>query len=215
MPITSYQYQQPRSVIDASGVNSLYTAVEDATDGTTGRIDDENTRFEAFNRNHFKDSPNFTDSYMDVDNVETGYDPSFTGVWTDFWNFPINLTVGSNEVLRIQFNPLVTTTERQNTAAPAVRANSAFYIQLYVRSGGVDIPVNAPFGYNTICAGDGNTGTSSNKTLFFERLPLSAFFIPQISTAITNIKAKIYFDDGANYKVNFRYLYGVAILHKY
>ena len=80
MPITSYQYQQPRSVIDASGVNSLYTAVEDATDGTTGRIDDENTSFEAFNRNHFKDSPNFTDSYMDVDNVETGYDPSFTGV---------------------------------------------------------------------------------------------------------------------------------------
>ncbi len=215
MPITSFTYQETRSTIDATGLNSLFANIEDSTDNN--KIDESNTRSEALNRNHFleEDPPNVTGYHFEIGPETYGYNPAQTGVWTDVWNAPVTRTIGTNEVLRIQWNPLVTITERQNTNAPAVRAASAFYIQFYVRSAGIDIPVSAPFGYNSICAGDGNTGISQNKTLFYERLPLSTLYLAQVPTAITNIKAKIYFDDAANYSVQFKWLYGIWIHHKY
>lgn len=217
MSQTKYTYQDTRATITAAGLNSLYQNVEDMTDGTNGRIDDENCRTEAFNRNHFQqdDGPNKADDFLSAGSVALGYNAAYTGVFTTFWTWNTNVTVGVNEVLRVQFNPLVTLTERQNTASVVVRANSAFYVQLFVTIAGVDTAICAPFGYNSIQAGDGNTGSIQSKTLFYERLPLTALFIPTVSTAITSIKAKIYFDDGANFKTTMQFLYGLYVLHRY
>jgi len=217
MSQTKFTYQNTRAVITASGLNSLFQNLEDATDGTIGKIDPDNVRTEGFNRNHFKNSasPNLSDDEIETDEEEYGFNGALTGVWTTIWDKPVNLTIGANEVLRVHFNPLVTLTERQNTASVIVRANSAFYIQHYITVGGVDVAINAPFGYNTIVAGDGNTGNSANKTLFYERLPSFSIFMPNVQTVVTSIKTKIYFDDAANYKVTFKWLYGLYVHHKY
>jgi len=217
MSQTKYTYQNTRATITAAGLNSLFENMENMTDGTDGRIDDENCRTEAFNRNHFQqdEGPNKADDFVSADEVVLGYNGAYTGVFTTFWTWNTNVTVGANEVFRVQFNPLVTLTERQNTASVVVRANSAFYVQLYITVGGSDVAICAPFGYNSIQAGDGNTGTIDSKTLFYERLPLTAIFMPTITTAITAIKAKIYFDDGANFKTTMQFLYGMYVHHKY
>lgn len=217
MSQTKYTYQDTRATITAAGLNSLYQNVEDMTDGTAGRIDEQNCRTEAFNRNHFQqdEGPNEADSFFSSGEVALGYDAAYTGVFTTFWTWNTNVTVGANEVLRVQFNPLVTLTERQGTASVVVRANSAFYVQLFVRIAGVDTAICAPFGYNSIQAGDGNTGSIQSKTLFYERLPLTGIFMPTVSTAITSIKAKIYFDDGTNFKTTMKFLYGLYVLHRY
>jgi hypothetical protein len=217
MSTAKFTYQGIRSTITAAGVNSPFDSLADATDGTLGRIDPSNTRTEAFNRNHIKTAgaPNLSADELESPEVLYGNDAAFTGVWTDIWIQPVAFTVAANEVLRVHFNPLVTVTDRTGTASVVVRANSAFYLQAYVTIGGVDVPIGLPFGYNSICAGDGNTGTSDNKTLFYERLPFSAIWMPNISTAITNIKIKIYFDDGANFAVSMKFRYGLYIHHKY
>ena len=216
MAQTKYTYQDIRSTITDTGLNSLFQNVQNATNGVDGKIDEENTRTEAFNRNHIKETgPNYTNDYIDTTPEKWGYDAGLTGVWTTIWTFPIALTIAANEVLRVEWNPLITLSERQNTASVVVRANSAFYIQLYITTGGADVPISEAFGYNTIVAGDGNTGTSGNKTLFYERIPLSALFLPVGSTAITAVKAKIYFDDGANYRYEIANKYGLVAHHKY
>lgn len=217
MAQTKYTYQDTRSTITASGLNSLFQNVQDGTSGVVGKIDEQNTRTEAFDRNHFKKtaSPNLANDYFDNAAVEWGFNAGLTGVWTTIWNFPINITVGGNEALRVEWNPRINLSYVQGTASVVVRANSAFYIQFYITTGGVDVPICAPFGYNTICAGDGNTGTSDNKTLFYERIPLSTVFMPLGQTVITNVKAKIYFDDGANYKYEIDSKYGLVVHHKY
>jgi len=217
MSTAKFTYQGVRSTITAAGVNSPFEQLADATDGTLGRIDPSNVRGEAFNRNHIKatGAPNLSDDELESPEVLYGNDAAFTGVWTDIWVQPVAFTVAQNEVLRVHFNPLVTVTDRTGTASVVVRANSAFYLQAYVTINGVDAPIGLPFGYNSICAGDGNTGTSDNKTLFYERLPFSAIWMPNISTAITNIKIKIYFDDGADFAVSMKFRYGLYIHHRY
>jgi len=217
MSTAKFTYQGIRSTITASGVNSPFDSLADATDGTLGRIDPLNTRTEAFNRNHIKTAgaPNLSADELESPEVLYGGDPAFTGVFTDIWVQPVAFTVTENEVLRVHFNPLVTLTARSGTGSVVVRANSAFYLRAFVTIGGVDTAIGAPFGYNSICAGDGNTGTSDNKTLFYERLPFSAVWIPNVSTAITNIKIKIYFDDATNFAVSMKFRYGLYVHHKY
>lgn len=217
MSTAKFTYQKIRSTITAAGVNSPFDSLADATDGTLGRIDPSNTRTEAFNRNHIKGtgSPNISADELEALEVKYGDDPAQTGVFTDVWVQPAAFTVAQNEVLRVHFNPLVTLTEAAGTASVVVRASSAFYLRAYVTIGGVDTPIGAPFGYNSIVAGDGNTGTSGNKTLFYERLPFSAIWMPNISTAITAIKIKIYFDDATNFAVSMKFKYGLYVHHKY
>jgi len=217
MGTTTYTFQNTRATITAPGLNSLFENVEQMTNGIAGRIDEANCRTEAFNRNHFKDtaSPNIPDSYFDNELEVIGFDPALTGVFTTIWTWPLAITIGANEALRVEWNPIVTVSDHRNMPSVVVRANSAFYIRLFATIGGVDTPICAPFGYNTIVAGDGNTGFSDNKTLFYERLPLSAMFMPTITTAITAIKAKIYFDDGDSYRYTFSSKYGIAVHHKF
>ena len=217
MSTAKFTYQGIRSTITAAGVNSPFDSLADATDGTLGRIDPLNTRGEAFNRNHIKTAgaPNLSADELEAAEVLYGADPAQTGVFTDIWIQPVAFTVAANEVLRVHFNPLVTLTARSGTGSVIVRANSAFYLRAFVTIAGVDTAIGAPFGYNSICAGDGNTGTSDNKTLFYERLPLSAIWMPTVSTAITNIKIKIYFDDATNFAVSMKFRYGLYVHHKY
>lgn len=217
MAQTKYDYQDTRTPITSTGLNSLFQNIQNATNGVDGKIDEQNTRTEAFNRNHFKDgaTPNVASFFYDPTPVEWGYNAGLTGTWTTIWNYPIAITVAGNEALRIEWNPMINLSFVQGTASVVVRANSAFYIQFYLTIGGVDTPIAAPFGYNTICAGDGNTGTSDNKTLFYERIPLSTIFMPVGTTFITAVKAKIYFDDGANYKYEIANKYGIVVHHKY
>lgn len=217
MSTAKFTYQGIRSTITAAGVNSPFDSLADATDGTLGRIDPLNTRGEAFNRNHIKTAgaPNLSADELEAAEVLYGGDPAQTGVFTDIWIQPVAFTVAANEVLRVHFNPLVTLTARSGTGSVIVRANSAFYLRAFVTIAGVDTAIGAPFGYNSICAGDGNTGTSDNKTLFYERLPLSAIWMPTVSTAITNIKIKIYFDDATNFAVSMKFRYGLYVHHKY
>lgn len=217
MSQTKFTYQKPRDIITAAGINSTFQNLADATDGTPGRIDISNTRTEAFNRNHIKTAgaPNVSDDEFEAPTETFGYDPSFTGVWTTTWDKAVAITMQANEVLRIQYNPLVKLTERQNTASVVVRAESAFYIQHYITVGGVDVAVSEPFGYNSICAGDGNTGTSDNKTLFYERLPTTSLFLPSVQTVITAIKTKIYFDNGSDFSVQLANQYGLYVHSKY
>ena len=217
MSTAKFTYQGIRSTITAAGVNSPFDSLADATDGTLGRIDPLNTRGEAFNRNHIKTAgaPNLSADELEAAEVLYGGDPAQTGVFTDIWIQPVAFTVAANEVLRVHFNPLVTVTARSGTGSAIVRANSAFYLRAFVTIAGVDTAIGAPFGYNSICAGDGNTGTSDNKTLFYERLPLSAIWMPTVSTAITNIKIKIYFDDATNFAVSMKFRYGLYVHHKY
>jgi hypothetical protein len=217
MSTAKFTYQGIRSTITAAGVNSPFDSLADATDGTLGRIDPSNTRTEAFNRNHIKTtgSPNISADELEALEVLYGNDPAQTGVFTDVWVQPVAFTVAANEVLRVHFNPLVTLTVRNGTASAIVRAESAFYLQAYVTIAGVDTAIGAPFGYNSICAGDGNTGTSDNKTLFYERLPFSAIWMPNVSTAITAIKIKIYFDNATNFAVSMKFKYGLYVHHKY
>jgi hypothetical protein len=217
MSTAKFTYQGIRSTITAAGINSPFDSLADATDGTLGRIDPSNTRTEAFNRNHIKGtgSPNISADELEALEVLYGNDPAQTGVFTDVWVQPVAFTVAQNEVLRVHFNPLVTLTVRNGTASVIVRAESAFYLQAYVTIAGVDTAIGAPFGYNSICAGDGNTGTNDNKTLFYERLPFSAIWMPNVSTAITNIKIKIYFDNATNFAVSMKFKYGLYVHHKY
>lgn len=217
MAQTTYTFQATRSTITAPGLNSLYENVEQNTNGIVGKIDESNTRTEAFNRNHFKtgSSPNKADDYYDGTSVEWGFDPALTGVFTTIWTWNKAITVRANEALRIEWNPLIELSFHRNMPSALVRAKSAFYIRLFVTIGGVDTPVTAPFGYNTIVAGDGNTGTSDNKTLFYERIPLSAMFMPTSNSSITAIKAKIYFDDGDSYKYEISSKYGIAVHHEF
>jgi hypothetical protein len=217
MSQSKFTYQQPRSQITATGLNSTFSNLANATNGTSGRIDTSNVRTEGFNRNHVKTAgaPNISDDEMETAEEIFGNNVSFTGVWTTTWDKTVNLTIQPNEVLRIQYNPLVNLTFVTGAASVVVRANSAFYIQHYITVGGSDFAVSEPFGYNTIVAGDGNTGTSDNKTLFYERLPTTSLFIPNVQTVVTAIKAKIYFDDGLNYEVRLEKQYGLYVHHRY
>lgn len=209
MSNASFNYQDARAVITATNLNQPFTALKDASDGTSGKIDPSNTRSEAFNRNHFKQSvgPNVSDSDFDSNETVYGFNPAQTEVFTTIATFPVNLALQPNDCLRLGSNPLVTTTSVNTLATPLIRSESAFYLCWFLTIGGVDVQIGYPFGYNTIVAGDGNTGSSDNKTLFYERLPMSYCYLPSIATTVTEIKVKIYFDDATHYRVDLKNLY--------
>lgn len=217
MSNASFTYQSNRALITAAGLNSPFTNLKNATDGTVGKIDPSNVRTEAFNRNHFKQSmgPNASDSSFEQPETFYGYNPAQTEVWTTVKSFPVNLALQANDCLRLGSNPLVSTTSVNTLGSPLIRSESAFYLCWFLTIGGVDVQIGYPFGYNTICAGDGNTGTSDNKTLFYERLPLSHIYMPTIATTVTNIKLKIYFDDATHYRVGLKDLYMYYVWAKF
>jgi len=203
MSESTFIYQKSRGLFSATGLNSLFANLQTAS----AAVDATNTRTECLTRNHLSQEPNITNDYLNEAATTyggEGYGSSAVTIWT----LTETLIIEAGHALRVGFNPLVTTTTVSGASSVIVRAESSWYLRLYITVGGVDVPIGPWWGYSHICAGSGTTGTSDAKQMFYERLPLTALYLPTNDTTLTAIKAKILFDDPDHYTVGMTDRYG-------
>jgi hypothetical protein len=210
MAQTTYTFQKSRATILSTGLNSLFSNLETAS----STIDADNTRTECLTRNHISEEPNIVDDYLDSSEETYGGQGFGTSAVT-IYTLTDSIPVSAGQVLRVGFNPLVTTTTESGGASVIVRAQSSWYLRFYVTVGGVDVAIGPWWGYSHIIAGSGTTGTSTNKQMFYERLPLTALYLPNTDVTVTAIKVKVLFDDPTNFSVNMVDRYGWYHLAKF
>ncbi len=216
MAKTNYEYQEDRIVPTATGIMSPFTNLKENTDGTVGKIDGVNTRSECITRDHL-DDPNAVGDTLTRGYIASAVTISTTS-FSDVQDIPYVKTIGTTDMLRIEFNPFATVTAYTGGGGtPDDKGATNYYLQIFYTpsGGGSDVPISPIFGFGTITDGRGFTGSRSETSTFYTRNPVSYIWMPAASTAITNIVLKGRVDNGTNCTVRFENRQGFLIQPNY
>ena len=141
MAKTNYEYQEDRIVPTATGIMSPFTNLKENTDGTVGKIDGVNTRSECITRDHL-DDPNAVGDTLTRGYIASAVTISTTS-FSDVQDIPYVKTIGTTDMLRIEFNPFATVTAYTGGGGtPDDKGATNYYLQIFYTpsGGGSDVP---------------------------------------------------------------------------
>lgn len=211
MPQVTYTTVQANEVITAANTNAVFTAVEDATDGTTGKIDPDNTGTGAITRQHLGANEVYQ-NHNAVDNgsvtsgtVRSSGINSAATAWTLVATLPITGTPTFNvneAVLRYAFNLLIG--DVTTSGGSIYKAQQVYYLKVvleYNDGGGVlETDVSPFFGYGLAQRSSNDATTSGSEgdvVSAWTRNPLTGIIINRTASR-QYISLKLYFKLNVN-----------------
>jgi hypothetical protein len=190
MSKVSYTNIEAEEVITAANLNNFFEAVQDATDGTVGKVDTDNVRTGAITQRHLAQ-----DSVHDDINTLNSGSTSFGTVRTsgiggaaESWvQVAIVVVSGSpallvNEVIRYGFNLLIG--DVTNSGGNAYKAQQIYYLQVIASvddgGGAYDLPLSPIFGYGIAQRSSNDaivTGSAGDDVAGWTRNPITGVHI--------------------------------------
>lgn len=158
MPQVTYSTVRPGALATAANTNALFEAVEDATDGTTGRIDADNTRTGAITTQHLAANTVYKNhNASDVGSTTSGTVQS-SGIsgaatsWVQVGSLAISGTptlAVEEAVLRYTFNLMIG--DVTTSGGSITKAQQVYYLKVALRyddgAGAVETDISPIFGY--------------------------------------------------------------------
>ena len=211
MSQVTYTTVQANEIITAANTNAVFTAVEDATDGTTGRIDTDNTGTGAITGQHLGANEVYQNhSVVDSGSTTSGtVRSSGTGgaatAWTLVATLPITGTPTFNvneAVLRYAFNLLIG--DVTTSGGSVTKAQQVYYLKVVLEyddgGGAAEVDVSPFFGYGLAqrSSNDSTTGGSEGDVVSaWTRNPLTGIIINR-TAGRQYISLKLYFKLNVN-----------------
>lgn len=211
MSQATYTTAVPGSTITAANANAVFEAVEDATDGTAGRIDPDNTRTGAITQQHLESGAVFKNhNAQDVGSVTTGTVQSSgtSGAatsWVQIGEIAITgqPTLATEEaVLRWCFNPMIG--DVTSSGGSIFKAQQVYYLKVALRyddgAGAVETDITPPFGYGLAQRSSNDsttTGSEGDIVSAWVRNPLSGIIVNRTADR-EYISLRLYFRFNVN-----------------
>ncbi len=177
----TYDTKLPEETITAAGTNSVFAALADNTDGTSGDVDGTNLRDGAFVSKHLTTSqPHQELGTVDQGSVSSGtsYGSGTSGAatsWVDIADADLDspVAVAEGDIVRWMFNPLVGEGVSSGNTPAGTKAQQVYYWRVLLKyntgGGTLTTVIQQPMGYGlktrsgndaSISGADGDNATS-------------------------------------------------------